>query len=106
MMKTLQQDLDLWEVWIEYDQFHPEYFGTLYVHGEILSDKRASSQLTKIDKGGCQLRLQLPSRASGPNFTKEVLYSEPIRNLNQYTSVCLYAGEKVVAYFSNIEIMI
>ena len=106
MMNALTQDLDLWEVWVEYDQFHPDYFGTLYVHGEIFTDRKANSTLTKIEKGGYQLSLQLPARSARSNYTKEVLYSEPIRNLNQYTSVCIYSGDKMVAYFNNIEIMI
>lgn len=107
MIHVPQQDLDLWEVWIEYDQFHPEYFGTLYVHGEVAMDKKNSSSLTKIDaKEGCQLNLQLPSISSGQSPIKEVLYSEPIRNLNQYTSVCIYAGNDLIGSFNDIEVMI
>ncbi len=48
MMNVIQNDIDLWEVWVEYDQFHPEYFGTLYVHGEIPADKKNSSDFIKI----------------------------------------------------------
>jgi hypothetical protein len=105
MINTAPQDLDLWEIWIEYDQFHPEYFGTLYVHGEIETNKRTNSTLTKIDKDGHQLNLQLPSSLSGSSC-KEVVYSEPIKNLNQYTSVCIYAGNEIIGYFNDIEIMI
>ena len=39
MMNAMEQDVDLWEVWIEYDQFDPDYFGVLYVHGEVFSGK-------------------------------------------------------------------
>lgn len=107
MTHTLQQDLDLWEVWIEYDQFHPEYFGTLYVHGEVIINKKASSYLTKISgKDQYQLNLQLPQKSPGINSTQEVLYSEPIRNLNQYTSVCIYSGNELIGSFDDIEIMI
>jgi len=107
MMNTVQQDLDLWEVWIEYDQFHPEIFGTLYVHGEVTVDKKTSSYLTKITGAEeCQLNLQLPIISTTVNSTKEVLYSEPIRNLNQYTSICIYAGKELIGYFEDIEVMI
>jgi len=107
MTNTLEQDLALWEVWIEYDQFHPEYFGTLYVHGEVSIDKKASSYLTKIaDTDQYQLNLQLPLKSPGIHTTKEVLYSEPIRNLNQYTSVCIYSGNELIGSFDDIEIMI
>ena len=106
MRNALQQDLDLWEVWIEYDQFHPEHFGTLYVHGEISTNKKISSRLTKISNGSHRLLLQLPSKSEVDGSMKEVVYSEPIKNLNQYTSVCICEGEDVVAVFDDIEVMI
>ena len=106
MRNALQQDLDLWEVWIEYDQFHPENFGTLYVHGEILTSKKIKRRLTKISNGSPQLLLQLPSKFEMEGSMKEVLYSEPIKNLNQYTSVCICEGDEVVALFDDIEVMI
>jgi len=107
MINTIQQDTDLWEVWIEYDPFHPEYFGTLYVHGEIPADKNSSFSLIKIDaKGKSQLCLQIPTGLSDTNHSKEVLYSEPVRNLNQYASVCIFEGDEQVGCFKEIEIMI
>ena len=107
MTNLIQQDTDLWEVWVEYDQFHPEYFGTLYVHGEIVSDKRRHSSFVKINSDNSnQLILQLPSETSAILHTQEVLYSEPIKNLNQYTSVCIYAGNRLIGWFYDIEIMI
>jgi hypothetical protein len=105
MTNPVLQDTDLWEVWIEYDQFHPEYFGTLYVHGEVIATK-GTATLTKIDKAGNQLQLKLPCKTSGPKHTKEVVYSEPVKNLNQYRSVCIYDGDEVINYFNDIEIMI
>jgi hypothetical protein len=107
MPHTIQQDLDLWEIWVEYDQFHPEYFGTLYVHGEVAADKKTVVHFKKRDSG-CegQLILQLPERSSSIDHTNEVLYSEPVRNLNQYTSVCIYAGNELIGCFHDIEIMI
>ena len=106
MRNALQQDLDLWEVWIEYDQFHPENFGTLYVHGEIPTKKKISSRLTKISEDGRQLTLQLPSKSEADACMKEVVYSEPVKNLNQYTSVCICEGDEVVALLDDIEVMI
>ena len=106
MRNALQQDLDLWEVWVEYDQFHPEHFGTLYVHGEILTNKKITSTLTKITNNSRQLILQLPSKSDMEGQMKEVLYSEPIKNLGQYTSVCICEGDDVVALIDDIEVMI
>jgi len=106
-MNATLQDINLWEIWIEYDQFHPEYFGTLYVHGEIWSDNKHDSSLIKLtsDHQG-ELTLQLPERPNEYNNTREVVYSEPIRNLNQYTSVAIYSGKELIGFFNDIEIMI
>ena len=105
-MNAIQQDLDLWEVWIEYDQFHPEYFGTLYVHGEITTGQKTNSCLIRMREEGCQLHLQLPANISGIGDSQEVVYSEPIKNLNQYSAICIYAGEELVGFINDIEIMI
>jgi hypothetical protein len=107
MMNVTQQDIGLWEVWIEFDQSHPEYFGTLYVHGEIALDKKIHLALSRMDsKNEGTLNLRLPACTTSFQYTKEVLYSEPIRNPNQYTSVRIYSGEELIGCFNEIEIMI
>jgi hypothetical protein len=106
MINVIYQDTDLWEVWIEYDQFHPHYFGTLYVHGEILTDQKQCS-LVKVDSNNCsQLILQLPEKTSDHFYAAEVLYSEPVKNLNQYSSVFIYKGTELIGCLTDIEIMI
>lgn len=106
-MNAALQDINLWEIWIEYDQFHPEYFGTLYVHGEISTDKKCDCPLIKlVTNNEGELTLQLPARQDDFYHTREVVYSEPIRNLNQYTSVSIYSGNELIGCFDEIEIMI
>lgn len=106
-MNVIEQDIDLWEIWIEYDPFHPEYFGTLYVHGEIAGGHKSRPGFVKLNgEQNGELVLQLPERSSNLNYTREVFYSEPIRNLNRYTSVCIYAGSELIGCFHDIEIMI
>jgi hypothetical protein len=107
MRKQVQEDINLWEVWIEYDQLDPEHFGTLYVHGEVHSHQKYDPFLTKIlHPSNAQLVLHMSSSSSGSIRTKEVFYSEPVKNLNQYTSIIVYAGEKLIARFKDIEILI
>lgn len=102
-----QIDVDLWEVWIEYDPSHPKFFGTLYIHGEVPVEKKLSCSLTKLKLNNSdQLILQLPPISPLSYHTKEVCYSEPIYNLNQYSSVHVYAGNELIASFDNIEVMI
>src|SRR3954470_20054578 len=101
------QDIDLWEVWIEFDQFDPNHFGILYVLGEIMIDPRSGESLIrKIDHEGGQLFLQVPDRPVGRSRMKEVLYSEPVDNLLQYSSINIYAGTELVVSLDHIEVLV
>jgi hypothetical protein len=104
-----QQDIDLWEVWVEYDQFNRQHFGTLYVLGEILLDHKESSPLLQKrnpNRNSGTLVLQVPARGTGRKRSREVFYSEPITDLSQYTSVVIYSGKECIANFEEIEILI
>ncbi len=104
-----QQDIDLWEVWVEYDQFNRQHFGTLYVLGEILLDHKESFPLLQKKNSNRKkgaLVLQAPARGTGRKRATEVFYSEPITDLSQYTSVIIYSGEECIANFEEIEILI
>lgn len=105
-----QQVTDLWEVWIEYDQFNSEYFGTLYIFGEVVADQKSTSPLIKkVEncKGANELCLMISDiKQPGSERIIEVCYSEPIRDLNQYSSICIYFGEELIAHFNEIEVMI
>lgn len=102
-----QPQIDLWEIWIEYDQYNPDYFGTLYVHGEIETTKTAGLRLVRMGPADShQLILQLPDATPCVYQTSEVMYSLPVKNLNQYTSVSIYAGNELIGQFNDIEIMI
>jgi len=103
-----QEDIDLWEVWIEYDQFNPKKFGTLYVLGEILTDHSSTRNAIKMSGASKdkQLVLQVPEKPSGRCRMTEVYYAEPIEDLNQYASISIYAGTQLVATIDEIEVMI
>ncbi len=103
-----KQDIDLWEVWIEYDQFNQKKFGTLYVLGEIHTDGNTTSPALEksVRSKNQQLVLQVPERPKGRCRMKEVYYSEPIAGLGQYTSIAIFAGQELVASFDDIEVMI
>lgn len=107
MSNQLLTDIDLWEIWVEFDPSDPKHFGTLYVHGEVLTDyKHPRLPVKKIGSQLSKLILQLPSRSHSVNRTKEVLYSEPIRNLNQYTCVEVYVGNELIISLNELEILI
>ena len=101
------QEIDLWKLWIEFDQFNPNHFGTLYVLGETMVGQGPCKNLIKkmVHEDG-HLILQLPARPQRGGRIKEVLYSESVDNLTQYSSVFIYAGNELIASFDEIEIMI
>ena len=101
-----QLDIDLWEIWIEYDQINSRYFGTLYVLGEVLVDQKSSEPyLKKIEHEGSELLLSLPPGRPGRCRRTEVLYAEAIENPAQYSSVCIFSAEQLIASFDEIEIL-
>lgn len=104
-----KQDIDLWEAWIEYDQLSSGYFGILYVIGEIMVDQSFAGpavNIVTIINSGRQLVLEVPERPLGRCKVKEILYSEPIRDLSQYSCISIYAGDELLANFDEIEVFI
>jgi len=100
-------DVDLWEMWIEFDQFDPNHFGILYVHGEIeISPQHEGKLITKSDQHDGQVILHVPARPVGRSRMKEVLYSEPVSNLSDCSSILIYAGDELIACFHEIEVMV
>jgi hypothetical protein len=101
-------DVDLWEMWIEFDQFDPNHFGVLYVHGEIeIGGQHDTKLITKTEQEeDGQLILRVPARPVGRSRMKEVLYSEPVSNLSQYSSIFIYAGDELIACFHEIEVLV
>ena len=106
--QAIQNETDLWEVWIEYDPCSTQHFGTLYVIGEITVEEGSHMPLIRktMDTTRSELVLEVPSRPVGRSRMKEVLFSEPIPNPDCYASVSIYAGSELIARFSEIEIIV
>ena len=102
---VVEQELELWEAWIEYDPFNPDYFGTLYVLGEVLTNVHDDPRLCRLDANSRDLLLRIPE-ANGKCRRKEVMYSEPIRHLDQYASIHIYSGQELITCFNEIEVLI
>lgn len=106
MKQLIEQGLNVWEAWIEYDQLHPEYFGMLYVHGEMVTDRKCSASFIKARTEDDQLIIQLVDPSTGNYRNREIVYSQPIRNINQYNSIFVYAGDQLITCLEDIEVMI
>lgn len=106
MKQLIEQGLNVWEAWIEYDQFHPEHFGILYVHGEMVIDRKCGASFIKARTEEDHLIIQLIDPSSGNYRNREMVYSQPIKNINQYNSIFVYAGDELVACLDDIEVLI
>jgi hypothetical protein len=111
LQTTHLQNVDLWEAWIEFDQIHPEYFGVLYVAGEVETKKKSGHlvSIVKEQKSALANTLVLyvsyePCEEDG--HLKEIIYSEPLFNISQYTSVVIYAKNEIIAVIKDIEVMV
>lgn len=104
----LKQDVDFLEVWIEFDPLSPHHFGTLYLFGEINlpTENRRAFPLKKIGHSGSVLILDAPCNTATTPRRREVFYSEPVADLDQYKSVHIYAGQNLVVIINEIEMLI
>jgi hypothetical protein len=106
---TKQQEVGLWEAWIEFDHSTPRYFGTLYVVGEIELGKARKPLVISHERRGRSgelvLRIDVSSSQKGSNM-QEVLYSEPLTSIDQYSSIAVYLGNELIERIEDIEIMI
>lgn len=107
---TIQQDIDLWEAWVEFDAVATNCFGNLYVTGEVLVGKKESrpSIIKYVHKNEPQtlvLKIQ-NSIAANASETAEVVYSEPLLNINQYNCVKIYKDNELITLIQDIEIVI
>ena len=102
------QDTGLWEAWIEFDEFDPSNFGTLYIIGEISIGKQKARFIKLPQKSKNKtLHLMMPVQLSNSQYlVKEVLYSEAIESIDKYNAVKIYAGQELIVSFDEIEIMI
>ena len=102
--QLVQLDTDLWEAWIEFEQFNSACFGTLYVIGEIATGQRLRKTSAKNRPQDLVLEIST-ARAVGKR-TKEVVYTEEITSINQYKRIAIYLDGHLVKEFSEIEIMV
>jgi hypothetical protein len=104
------QEIDLWEAWIEFDHVSPELFGTLYVVGEVLLNKKDSHPyflkcVTQNEPETLMLKIET-STSSALNKIAEMVYSENLENINQYSSIKVYKDNELLVHIEDIEVLI
>ena len=107
---TTQQDIDLWEAWIEFDALAPNYFGTLYIMGEVVVDKKENHPfiikcVQEDEPQTLILKVQTAHTASAGKLA-EVVYAEGLQNIDQYACIKIYKDRELLAQIDEIEVLI
>jgi hypothetical protein len=101
-----QQDVDLWEAWIDVQSTDTENRFTLYVVGDVFTDDKLSYPYFK-KKETDDLKVLaleiLPGITSEDGYVTEILYAEELDAMNQYESIAIYAGSEIIKTISDIE---
>lgn len=101
-----QQDVDLWEAWIDFQTTNETNCPTLYVVGDVFTDDRFSQpyfiKREHFDPQVLALEI-LPGIASEDGYVTEVLYAEELEDINQYKSIVIYASGELVTSILDIE---
>jgi hypothetical protein len=110
MTNQTAQDIDLWEAWIEFDHVARKSFGTLYIIGEVLVNKKDSHpRIVKcVDENEPDilvLKIQT-SLSSNLSRAEEVVYSESLHSMDQYSSIKIYRDSELLIHIEEVEIVI
>ncbi len=101
-----QQDVDLWEAWIDLPSNSETNCPTLYVVGDVFSDDRFSQPyfIKRVHENPNVLVLEiLPGISSEDGYVTEILYAEELDIIDQYQTIIIYAGGEIVTQIYDIE---
>lgn len=103
-----QQNVDLWEVWVDLQTSTHENGGTLFLIGDVfITDDLVQPYFQKKAHSNPKvLSLELvPGITSEDGFVAEVMYSEDLQHSMQYSEILIYSGDEVVAHINDIEVL-
>jgi hypothetical protein len=110
MYHSIQQDIDLWEAWIEFDAMASNCFGTLYIMGEVVVDKKENHPfiikcVQNDEPQTLVLKVQTAHSSTAGKVT-EVVYAECLKSIDQYTSIKIYKDEELITQIDEIEVLV
>lgn len=101
-----QQDVDLWEVWVDSQSNFETNCPTLYVVGDVFSDDRFSQPyfIKREHQNPATLVLDiLPGISSEDGYVSEILYTEELNAVDQYKTIMIYSAGELVTEIYDIE---
>jgi hypothetical protein len=106
---TINDEVDLWESWIDRQIIGFQEVNMLYVMGEILADVSNESPVLvkkELQSTPGELHLEVkPPQYVNKLVNEEVFYSEVIDDLDIYHTIVIHNGNQVIAYIDEIEIL-
>jgi hypothetical protein len=105
LIETKQQNVDLWEAWIDM-QTATTGAATLYVIGDIYTDNRVKQPyfIKKEHAGSKVLALEIhPATTAEDGYISEIMYAEELQHIDQYSAICIYAGNELLTRIQDIE---
>ena len=79
---------------------------TLHVIGDVYTDNgsREPYFIKKEQPGSKVLALEIhPASSTGEDYISEIMYAEELQDLDQYSSICIYAGNVLLTRINDIE---
>jgi hypothetical protein len=106
---TINDEVDLWESWIDRQIIGSQKVNMLYVMGEILADVGNGTPVLVRKQNQSdpkQLHLEVkPPQYLNKLLTEEIFYSEVIDHIDAYDTIVIHNGNQVIAYIDEIEIL-
>ena len=108
---TKQNNLDLWEAWIDMQHSGKDQRGTLYIFGDVMVNNRILRPFLikkeTVPPQEDELILEvIPHVIAEHGHAIEVFYSEELHSPNQYKSITICSGKYVIAKITEIEVLL
>lgn len=105
LIKSKQQNVDLWEAWID-TQTATNEAATLYLIGDIFTNDRLAKPFFRKRNDTIPETLSLeiiPGITSEDGYLTEIMYSEELKYVDQYKNIFIYAGNELITQIADIE---
>jgi len=105
-LQPKQQNVDLWEAWIDLQTTTNSGTATLYLIGDIFTENVFAKPFFKKREDYIPDVLSLEiihGITSEDGYPTEIMYSEELQEVDQYKTIFIYAGNELLTQIGDIE---
>ena len=106
LIEPKQQNVDLWEAWIDMQIVANGGTATLNIVGDVYTDDRfAQPYFVKREHNNPKILILeiLPGITSEDGYITEIMYAEELNYIDQYSAIFIYAGGELLTTLQDIE---